>query len=49
MNKYKTDKELSDLGYEPAYLNSNDENLEDGKYCRFCGMIWYNCLCSHNN
>lgn len=31
----------------PAYINASDSNLADGKYCYFCGMPWYNCLCCH--
>jgi hypothetical protein len=34
--------------YKPAYIDASEENLHDGK-CRFCGMVWYNCLCSHSD
>jgi hypothetical protein len=34
--------------YEPAYINASEENLNNG-HCRICMMIWYNCLCSHDN
>ena len=41
------DINLTDLGYKPAYLDASEENLLDGQ-CRFCEMIWYNCICPHD-
>jgi hypothetical protein len=40
-------KETELAKYEPACLNSNQQNLEDGYYCWFCGKAWYNCVCCH--
>jgi len=40
---------MEDKEYEPACMNSDEENLEDGFYCWFCGMAWYNCLCCHED
>ncbi len=34
--------------YKPAYQNADDDNLVDG-CCYHCKMVWYNCLCSHDN
>lgn len=31
---------------EPACLNASDKNLKAG-CCRLCLMLWYNCLCPH--
>ena len=35
------------LTHVPAYINASDSNLTNGKYCYFCNMPWYNCLCCH--
>lgn len=34
--------------YKPAYIDATEENLNEG-HCRLCTMIWYNCLCSHED
>jgi len=34
---------------EPAYINSSDANLTKDNRCRICGMLWYTCLCSHDD
>jgi len=34
---------------EPAYINASDDNLDDQGCCRLCGMVWYNCLCGHDD
>jgi len=31
----------------PACIDASDENLDNGFYCKICGMAWYNCLCCH--
>jgi len=33
----------------PACIDASDENLDDGFYCKLCGMSWYNCLCCHDD
>jgi hypothetical protein len=33
--------------YKPACIDASDENLRDDFYCYFCDMVWYNCLCCH--
>jgi hypothetical protein len=34
--------------YKPAYEDATPENLHNG-CCHFCRMVWYNCLCSHDD
>lgn len=34
--------------YKPAYIDASEKNLNEG-HCRFCSMVWYNCLCSHED
>jgi len=45
-NDHKEREQIRD--YEPACLNSNSSNLEDGFYCMFCGMPFYDCFCCHD-
>jgi len=33
----------------PACVDASDGNLDDGLYCKICGMGWYNCLCCHED
>ena len=33
---------------KPAYQDASEQNLDEG-HCRLCRMVWYNCLCSHND
>lgn len=33
----------------PAYEDASKENLDNEGRCRLCGMVWYNCLCAHEN
>lgn len=45
----KKEKKPSQEDPVPACLDQSNENLEDGFYCKLCGMSWYNCLCSHED
>lgn len=45
----RDDSGVNEIKYKPAYFDNSPQNLEDGFYCHFCGMAYYNCLCSHEN
>jgi hypothetical protein len=39
---------VADPKSTPAYIDASEENLDDG-HCRLCRMVWYSCLCSHDD
>lgn len=42
----KRQKEVEkELKHEPEVF----EEIKKGNYCAKCYMIWYNCLCTHEN
>lgn len=36
-----------EMEIRPACIDASEKNLDNGFYCKFCGMAWYNCLCCH--
>lgn len=58
--KAKIDKKIADEiepkhhvneynGFEYDEPDHTLESVHNGDYCADCWMIWYNCLCSHEN
>lgn len=38
-----------EIEIKPACIDASDANLDDGLYCKLCGMAWWNCLCCHED